>query len=426
MDMEDDEMLNEMRRLLRQKEETYFHEYKQSHFKAHPCQRTGRGRPSFEISEEILEFFLDNSFKISEMADMLCVSPSTVKRRLKEFNLNVHDTYSTISEPDLHKLVDSVVKEFPEAGTKSIHSILVTKGHRLQRQRVRDAVRKVDPEGILFRRLFLSVHRIQRRTYNVRAPRALWHIDGNHKLIRWRFIIHGGIDGYSRVPVFLAVNTNNKADTVLQNFVEAVQRWGLPEKVRSDKGGENVKVAEFMICNRGSRSFIAGRSVHNQRIERLWREVWTGCTSYYYQLFTYMEDNALLDVINEQNIQALHLVFKPKIQQHLDSFVEALIRRPLRSENSQTPMQLWIRGQALDPNLEIQNDVELNNYGIDFDGPVASDYDFETVDVPEIETNVPEHCVQLIADHQANDIDSYVTLYTKVLRILNNQNGQQC
>ncbi|XP_078327069.1 uncharacterized protein LOC144617440 isoform X3 [Crassostrea virginica] len=396
MDMEDDEMLNEMRRLLRQKviniinclknnrtfnierdientmdmisqlaaivdideiielftrcvklfqEETYFHEYKQSHFKAHPCQRTGRGRPSFEISEEILEFFLDNSFKISEMADMLCVSPSTVKRRLKEFNLNVHNTYSTISEPDLHKLVDSVVKEFPEAGTKSIHSILVTKGHRLQRQRVRDAVRKVDPEGILFRRLFLSVHRIQRRTYNVRAPRALWHIDGNHKLIR---------------------------------------------------------------------------------IERLWREVWTGCTSYYYQLFTYMEDNALLDVINEQNIQALHLVFKPKIQQHLDSFVEALIRRPLRSENSQTPMQLWIRGQALDPNLEIQNDVELNNYGIDFDGPVASDYDFETVDVPEIETNVPEHCVQLIADHQANDIDSYVTLYTKVLRILNNQNGQQC
>ncbi|XP_078315098.1 uncharacterized protein LOC111130269 isoform X4 [Crassostrea virginica] len=360
------------------------------------------------------------------MADMLCVSPSTVKRRLKEFNLNVHNTYSTISEPDLHKLVESVVKEFPEAGTKSIQSILVTKGHRLQRQRVRDAVRKVDPEGILFRRLFLSVHRIQRRTYNVRAPRALWHIDGNHKLIRWRFIIHGGIDGYSRVPVFLAVNTNNKADTVLQNFVEAVQRWGLPEKVRSDKGGENVKVAEFMICNRGSRSFIAGRSVHNQRIERLWREVWTGCTSYYYQLFTYMEDNALLDVINEQNIQALHLVFKPKIQQHLDSFVEALIRRPLRSENSQTPMQLWIRGQALDPNLEIQNDVELNNYGIDFDGPVASDYDFETVDVPEIETNVPEHCVQLIADHQANDIDSYVTLYTKVLRILNNQNGQQC
>nr|XP_022300245.1 uncharacterized protein LOC111108554 isoform X3 [Crassostrea virginica] len=329
MDMEDDEMLNEMRRLLRQKviniinclknnrtfnierdientmdmisqlaaivdideiielftrcvklfqEETYFHEYKQSHFKAHPCQRTGRGRPSFEISEEILEFFLDNSFKISEMADMLCVSPSTVKRRLKEFNLNVHNTYSTISEPDLHKLVESVVKEFPEAGTKSIQSILVTKGHRLQRQRVRDAVRKVDPEGILFRRLFLSVHRIQRRTYNVRAPRALWHIDGNHKLIR---------------------------------------------------------------------------------IERLWREVWTGCTSYYYQLFTYMEDNALLDVINEQNIQALHLVFKPKIQQHLDSFVEALIRRPLRSENSQTPMQLWIRGQALDPNLEIQNYVKI-------------------------------------------------------------------
>lgn len=237
MDMEDDGMLNEMRSLLRQKilniinclknnrtfnierdientmdmlsqltaivnidevielftrsvklfqeEKSYFHENKWSHFKAHLCQRTERGRPSFEISEEILEFFLDNSFKVSEMADMLYVSPSTVKRRLKDFSLNVHSTYSTISEPHLHKLlVESVVKEFPEAGTKSIQSILFSKGHIIQRQRVCDAVRKVDPEGILFRRLFLSVHRIQRRTYNVRAPRALWHIDGNHKLIR--------------------------------------------------------------------------------------------------------------------------------------------------------------------------------------------------------------------------------------------------
>lgn len=118
---------------------------------------------------------------------MLCVSPSTVKRLLKDFSLNVHSTYSTISEPHLHKLlVESVVKEFPEAGTKSIQSILFSKGHIIQRQRVCDAVRKVDPEDILFRRLFLSVHRIQKRTYNVRAPRALWHIDGNHnhKLIR--------------------------------------------------------------------------------------------------------------------------------------------------------------------------------------------------------------------------------------------------
>lgn len=65
--------------------------------------------------------------------------------------------------------------------------------------------------------------------------------------------------------MFLAVNTDNKAVTVFKAFEKAVETWGLPERVRSDKGGENVKVAEYMLMVRGNSSFIAGRSVHNQR-----------------------------------------------------------------------------------------------------------------------------------------------------------------
>ena len=84
---------------------------------------------------------------------------------------------------------------------------------------------------------------------------------------RWRFVVHGGIDGFSRLPVYLKVNTNNRAETVLEDFVEAVNKFGLPNKVRSDKGGENVLVAQYMLEKKGveSRPFIAGRSVHNQR-----------------------------------------------------------------------------------------------------------------------------------------------------------------
>ena len=90
------------------------------------------------------------------------------------------------------------------------------------------------------------------------------HIDGHHKLIRRRCVIHGGIDGFSRCIVFLRCSTNNKADTVLSLFVNAVSNFGLPSRVRSDYGTENYFAARYMLehpargVNRGS--MITGRS----------------------------------------------------------------------------------------------------------------------------------------------------------------------
>ena len=44
-------------------------------------------------------------------------------------------------------------------------------------------------------------------------------IDGNHKLIRRGFVLHHGIDGFSRLVTFGKFSTNNRATTVLQIFV---------------------------------------------------------------------------------------------------------------------------------------------------------------------------------------------------------------
>ena len=94
-------------------------------------------------------------------------------------------------------------------------------------------------------------------------------------------VIHGAVDGYSRLPLYLKASSNNKASTVLAWFLEAVREYGLPSRVRCDKGGENTMVSHFILNHPargpGRRSCITGRSVHNVRIERLWRDLYNGC-----------------------------------------------------------------------------------------------------------------------------------------------------
>ena len=77
------------------------------------------------------------------------------------------------------------------------------------------------------------------------------HIDGNHKLIDYRIVIHGGIDGYSGLIVFLAASNNDRASTVMDCFQQAAAQHDLPSRVRSDLGLENLEVGRFMLDQRG-------------------------------------------------------------------------------------------------------------------------------------------------------------------------------
>ena len=62
---------------------------------------------------------------------------------------------------------------------------LRAQGIVVQRERIRESLRRTDPAGVILRQRLALL----RRAYHVPHPNplwpnALWHIDGNHKLIR--------------------------------------------------------------------------------------------------------------------------------------------------------------------------------------------------------------------------------------------------
>ena len=89
---------------------------------------------------------------------------------------------------------------------------------------------------------------------------------------------------------------------------------------------------------------IVGRSVHNQRIERLWRDVFQGVLKLYHGLFNYLENIGLLDPDNDVHLFSLHFVYLPCISHHLTMWKNAWNSHPLRTENNKTPIQLWTAG----------------------------------------------------------------------------------
>ena len=114
------------------------------------------------------------------MASIFGVSTRTIHRRLEEYDLSVSGQYSGISDTELDVLVTEIKQHFPTCGYTMMTGHLQSRGYRIQESRVRTALIRVDPDSVATRWCSTT----QRRTYNVYGPLALWHVDGNHKLVR--------------------------------------------------------------------------------------------------------------------------------------------------------------------------------------------------------------------------------------------------
>ena len=276
----------------------------------------------------------------------------------------------------MDEVVKNIVRNHPSSGEVMVNAHLKSKGIYLQRKRLRECLVRIDEEGRFARRL----HTINRRQYYSPCPNYVWHLDGTHKLLRWRFIVHVGIDGFSRLVTYCQCSTNNRAVTVLKLFQEAEQQYGLPLRVRTDYGVENVRVWEYVMQRHlNSNSVIAGSSVHNQRIERLNRDVNVQVLNNFYNQFMNFEERGLLDPLDENDIFCLHLLYLPVINQRLLEFKNAHNNHAISTEHHRTPLQLFhmhlrlLCLQHLDPTgaLNIGDIVQHSNNNITIP-PVAA------------------------------------------------------
>jgi len=96
-------------------------------------------------------------------------------------------------------------------------------------------------------------------------------------------------------------------------------------------------VCQFMVTLRGTgrASHIAGSSVHNQRMERPWRDVYRCVCSTYHELFYAMEAMGVLDPVSDTDLFVLHCVYLPRINNSLDEFARAWDLHPIRTETEE-------------------------------------------------------------------------------------------
>ena len=303
-----------------------------------------RGRPRVGLDREKVQILLNMGFTITAIANGGLLGQKIHRTTLNKYiKINRIQTprkmYSSLSDVELSAIIQLLIVEHPNAGYREIQARLKSRDPPIivQFLRVIRLVKILDPAGVSRR----WANAILRRSYYVPVANFLWHLDTHHKIIRWKFVVHGCIDGYSRLITHLKVTTDNLASTALNFFFESTKEYGIPGRIRVDGGSEFNHIERFMNQLDGSKRCFRGKSVHNTRIERLWRDVFTKVISKYQNLFYHMENHGILNVEDEKHLYALHTVFLPRIKQELMLWRDAHNQHPVRTEKYRTPLQLW-------------------------------------------------------------------------------------
>lgn len=145
------------------------------------------GRPRLIISEDRLCQLLELGYSVPGIARLMGVSRTTLFRRMKELNPSVKGLFSIFTDEELDAKVSDIKSRMPNSGYRMVRGTLQAMGHRVQWDRVRASMHRVDTLGVLSRLTEMGC--VVRRTYTVPCPKYMVHIDTCHKLVRYALLI---------------------------------------------------------------------------------------------------------------------------------------------------------------------------------------------------------------------------------------------
>ena len=212
---------------------------------AHIVPTGRRGQPRVEIDPNLLSTALGLRMK-TQIAKTANCSAHTICRRQLEHGIYVSRPNHSqtqqagrnggvallsweIGDEELDWCLSIVMQDFPTFGRQLATASLRANGVMVSESRVRDSLTRISGVPGTF-----GGRRVHHRRYQVAGANSLWHHDGQHGiwsphspsthntytstgLIRWKIVIHGFIDGKSRLVVGIQAHDNNRTDTVLNS-----------------------------------------------------------------------------------------------------------------------------------------------------------------------------------------------------------------
>lgn len=90
------------------------------------------GRPKFEVPWHQLEYLLKAGFSVPQIAHLIGVSISTVRRHMTCYDLSVRSMYTPLSDEQLDSLISDAQRQFPNAGNRQMYGLLSSRGIKVQ------------------------------------------------------------------------------------------------------------------------------------------------------------------------------------------------------------------------------------------------------------------------------------------------------